>query len=996
MNAGNIVATLRLKTSEFKQGMDKAKSELGSFEKKVKNVSSDFKKVGTVMTAFGTAASVGLGSAVKTAADFESAMSRVGALSGASGKEMQSLTKEAQRLGATTSFSASQAAEGMQYLAMAGWDTSEILEGMTGVLDMAAAGQVELGDAANIASNIMSGFGMEASKSADVADILTKAFTSSNTSLHGLGETMKYAAPAANAVGWSLESTAAAAGQLGDAGIDASMAGTALRSAITRLAAPTKDAAEVLDKFGIATTDANGQLRPLHEILGQMKSGFSDLTDAQKAQAVQSIFGTEAMSAMLTLMEDPEGLKAFTKELENAGGTAEEIARQQMDNLKGRIIELSSAFEGAQIAIGTALIPAIDVLVAVLQKALEWFNSLPESVQSSIAIFMALTAVLSLVGGAMLLFIGFIPNIIDGFRSLSVVMTTLGKGITAVGSAFVWLFTSPIGLTILGIAALAGAVVLLVKNFDVVKEKLEEFGFTMENFQNILSVVKDTASELWETFKESEVLAVLIDVIQEMIEPFIQLGSAIKEVVESGDFTPLYEAFYNLFPMIIGIILGGIPQLLLTGMTIIRSIASGMGMTVPELIEHVTEIIIAMITQFFEMLPEIIDTGVQILTSLIEGIISALPVIIEAVAEIITFLAETIATMLPIILEAGVQILLMLIEGILSILPQLITTAVKLIEQVVTTLISLLPKLIEAGIKILLALIDGIISILPKLITTAVKLIVTVVQTLLGNLPQILQAGVQILVALIEGIISILPSLISAGITLIVELIGAILSNLPQLLSAGVDLIVALVQGVLSVIGAVGTAAADIGRTILDTITGFSLFDVGADLIKGLWNGIGSVKDWIMGKIGGFMDDIVGGFKKFFGIASPSRLFRDEIGAELMNGLQVGIDKMQKAPIRSMGQVSESILSGANDLMGAFEGISNVQIAPPQVGNLQVGFEGMDGAFDVGSDGNGGTNYNAPIVQVDNMNVRDDQDVRIVSRELYGLQRSHDRAKGGR
>src|SRR5699024_9104172 len=369
VNAGEIVATVRLKTSEFKQGINEASNQLSSFEKKIKNVSGDFKKVGAGMLTFGTAVGAGLGSAVKTAADFESAMSRVGALSGASGKEMQALTKEARRLGATTSFSASQAAEGMQYLAMAGWDTTEILDGMSGVLNMAAAGQIELGDAANIASNIMSGFGIEASKSAKVADVLTKTFTSSNTTLHGLGETMKYAAPAAASVGWSLEEVAAAAGRLGDAGIDASMAGTALRSAITRLASPTGEAAKLLDKFGISTTDANGKLRPLHDILGQMRERFSGLSDTQRAQAVQTIFGTEAMSAMLTLMEDPEGLRTFTEELENAGGTAEQIAKQQMDNLKGRLIELSSAFEGVKIAIGTALIPALDVLVAILQKA---------------------------------------------------------------------------------------------------------------------------------------------------------------------------------------------------------------------------------------------------------------------------------------------------------------------------------------------------------------------------------------------------------------------------------------------------------------------------------------------------------------------------------------------------------------------------------------------------------------------------------------------------
>lgn len=491
MNAGEIVASLRLKLDGFRDGIREAQNQVGKFGKDFEKTAADFKKIGGTMVAAGTAIGVGMGSAVKTAADFEAAMSRVGAISGASEKEMKDLTKEAERLGSTTSFSASQAAEGMQFLAMAGWKTTDIIAGMGGVLDMAAAGGVELGDAANIASNIMSGFGIEASKASNVADVLSKTFTSSNTTLNGLGETMKYVAPAASAAGWTLEEMAAATGKLGDVGIDASMAGTALRSAITRLSAPTNKAAELLEEFGINTTDANGKLLPLSEILSQMKTKFADLSETEKAAAVQAIFGTESMSAMLALMEDPKGLEVFTNELENAGGTAEEIATKQMDNLNGTITELKSAFEGAQISLGNALLPALRFLAEGLKSVLNWFNGLPDGVKSSIAIFLALSSVLLVVGGGFLLLVGFIPNIISGLKSLKVVMGALKMGIASVGKAFIWLFTNPVGLVILGIAALIAAIVLIWKNWDTVKAKTIE----------IWEAIKSYLSVAWEWVK---------------------------------------------------------------------------------------------------------------------------------------------------------------------------------------------------------------------------------------------------------------------------------------------------------------------------------------------------------------------------------------------------------------------------------------------------------------------------------------------------------------
>lgn len=484
MNAGNIIATLKLKTDEFHRGLNTAKTEL-------QKTSADFKKVGAGMVAIGGAMATGLGYAVKTTADFEQQMSKVKALSGATDSELNQLSDTAKMLGASTKYTATQAGQGMEYMAMAGWEVNDIISALPGVLNMASAGATDLGVASDIASNIMSGFNIEAEKSGEVADVLTKAFTSSNTNLEMLGLTMSYVAPSAKAVGWSLEEVASATGLLGDAGIQGSKAGTALRKAITSLSAPTKEGGTILDKYKISITNAKGQMRPLADILGQMKTKFADLTDTQKASRVEAIFGTEAMSAMLTLMEDPQAINDFTKELENSGGTAERIADEQMDNLTGSIELLKSAFDSVQLSIGEHFIAPLRAVAGWLQNLLVWFNGLPEGVQKFIAWTTAISTVLLLVGGAFLLFIGFLPALISGFQSFIKVIGVLKTGL-------IGLATNPIALVILAVMALIAIFVVLYKKNEAFRNKVIQIWNAIVAFmQPVISYLVNWVKTTW-------------------------------------------------------------------------------------------------------------------------------------------------------------------------------------------------------------------------------------------------------------------------------------------------------------------------------------------------------------------------------------------------------------------------------------------------------------------------------------------------------------------
>ncbi|WP_435244959.1 phage tail tape measure protein [Streptomyces tendae] len=296
----------------------------------------------------GTVAAGALGwAALSASGDFEKSMNQVRAVSGATGKDFQDLRNQAKELGATTKFTASEAADGMGFLAMAGFKAHDILNAMPGVLSLASAGNMDLARSADIASNILTGYGFKTSETTRVVDVMAKTFTSTNTNLEQLGEAFKYAGPVAHTAGVKFEETSAAIGLMGNAGIQASMAGTALRGAITRLLSPTAKVAKTLKKLGVEATDSHGQLLPLNDIIRQLEKSGATTGD------MMTIFGQRAGPALLALVDQGSGaLVKLTKELENSGGTADKISKIQMEGLKGQLVSLKSAWEGLMIEIG--------------------------------------------------------------------------------------------------------------------------------------------------------------------------------------------------------------------------------------------------------------------------------------------------------------------------------------------------------------------------------------------------------------------------------------------------------------------------------------------------------------------------------------------------------------------------------------------------------------------------------------------------------------------
>lgn len=332
--------TIKILTDLDASGFQKGISKLGSI------ASTGLKATTAAIAAAGGAIAGLLGASVKTGMDFEQQMSRVNAISGATAEEFAALEKQAIDLGASTAFSATEAAEGMENLASAGFSTTEIMAAMPGMLDLAASSGADLAQSADIAASTLRGFGLEAADAGHVADVLAKTAADTNAAVEDTGEAMKYVAPVAHAFGISMEETAAAIGIMSDAGIKGSQAGTTLRGALSRLAKPTDVMQDTMDALGISFFNAEGKMLSLTEMTAMLKDKTAGLTDEQRNAALVTLFGQESLSGMLALMEaGPEKISSLTASLENCDGAAAEMAETMMDNLAGAVEEFSGAAE---------------------------------------------------------------------------------------------------------------------------------------------------------------------------------------------------------------------------------------------------------------------------------------------------------------------------------------------------------------------------------------------------------------------------------------------------------------------------------------------------------------------------------------------------------------------------------------------------------------------------------------------------------------------------
>lgn len=385
MNLMDLIIKVTVDQSGVDQGMDQAKKTVTGASD---TMTARAVAVGTAMYDMGKKAATGLLNIGKFSMDvgmaFDSSMSKVAAISGATGDDLDFLTEKAQEMGAKTKFSASEAADAFTYMAMAGWKTGDMLDGIEGIMNLAAASGENLASVSDIVTDAITAFGLSAEDSGHFADVLAAASNSANTNVSMLGGSFKYVAPVAGALGYSIEDVSVALGLMANSGIKAEQAGTAMRSMLTRLAKPTKEVYSAFETLGIsaedALTNADGSMKPLSETIGILREKMSGLSETEQASAAASIAGQEAMSGLLAIVNASESdYQKLTDAIANADGTAQGMADTMNDNLPGAITILKSAMEGLGIAIyengSEALKSFVEKITEVVTKITEFVGN---------------------------------------------------------------------------------------------------------------------------------------------------------------------------------------------------------------------------------------------------------------------------------------------------------------------------------------------------------------------------------------------------------------------------------------------------------------------------------------------------------------------------------------------------------------------------------------------------------------------------------------------
>lgn len=527
--------------------VNQSKAALTEMEAELKNVNAELarapfdeyaakaEKVGGTLTSVGqkllplSTSIAGLGvAAVKTTADFDSEMSKVSAISGATGTDLDKLRGKAREMGAKTKFSASEAAQGMQYMAMAGWKTQDMMDGLEGIMNLAAASGEDLASTSDIVTDALTAFGLSAKDSSHFSDILAAASSNANTNVSMMGETFKYAAPVLGSLGYTAEDAALAIGLMANAGIKSSQAGTSLRGAITNLAKPTDTVAAAMDKYGISLTDSSGKMLSLRELMEQLRQKLGGLSEAEQAQAAAALFGKNAMSGMLAIINGSD--KDFEKlagAIDNCDGSSEKMANTMNDNLQGQITILISQLQELAISFGEILMPKIRDIVTHIQNFVDKLNAMDEVQKETIlriGMFVAALAPMLMGLGKV---ITFSANVSRALGTLSAGLVKAG-GFSGVFTKALGLITSPAAIVVGAIAAITAVIIHLWN--------------TNEDFRNTITAIWQKIKDAFTTFA-----AGISERLSALGITFSDVTSAIKTIWDGfcNLLAPVLEAAFN-------------------------------------------------------------------------------------------------------------------------------------------------------------------------------------------------------------------------------------------------------------------------------------------------------------------------------------------------------------------------------------------------------------------------------------------------------------------
>ena len=824
-----------------------ALQKIGQVGDKLQAVGDKVSGVGTTLTKSVTAPVVGLGTAaVATAANFESSMSQVQAtmgvtkdamstVNGQSVNTMDTLAALAKQMGSETAFSASECAEALNYLALAGYDTQEMCDTLPTVLNLAAAGGIDLASASDMVTDAMSALGMGTDEATTMVDQMAKTSSTTNTSVAQLGEAILTIGATAKTVKGGTAELNTALGILANNGIKGVEGGTHLRNVILSLQNPIDKAAACMERLGVDVYDSQGNMRSLNDVLGDLNTSMDGMTSAEKSNIIAQIFNKTDLAAVNSLLANTgESWNTVQQAIIESGGAAQQMADTQLDNLQGQLTILKSALEGLAISIGELLMPVIKNVVAGIQSFVDWLNSLDEGTKQTIVTIGLIVAAV----GPVLIVIGKVISAVGAILSaVSKIGPVIGAVKTAVTGLFTVLSANPIGLVVAAIAALIAIFTALWKNCE---------GFRTFWF-NLWENIKATAIAAWEALSAffQGAWEAIVNMAQTIWGGIADFFSGIWEAISSTA-----QAVWNGIKDFLSGIWESIKGVFTAALDAITTVVTGAWETIKSVVTTAMEALKAVIVAAWEAIKTAISTA-------LESIKTAVTAAWEAIKTAVTAAMEAIKT-------AVITAWEVMKAAVLTVMDAVKTAIIAAWEAIKTAVTAVVNAIKNTVTQVWNAIKDTVSAIMERLKDSVVSAW-NVLKEAVTNVVNAIRDAV-------TGVFSKLAEGVSAAMTKVLEAVkngfnfvkDHILSLGKEAVGWGRDLIMGIVDGIKGAVGAVKDAVCGVGDTIRSFLH-FSVPDEGPltdyeswmpDFMAGLAKGIEQSRGAVRAAIGAVADDL--------------------------------------------------------------------------------------------------------------------------------------------
>ena len=890
------------KQAANKQAISQTKAQLGGL-------------IGTV-TAVGAAIYAG---PVKKAAEFQSQMSTVKAISNASAGDMEKLQKKAEEMGRSTAFTATEAGEAMEYMAMAGWKTEDMLGGIEGIMNLASASGEELGAVSDIVTDALTAFGLSASDAGHFSDVLAQASSNANTDVSKMGATFQKVAPVAGALGYSVEDMSLGIGLMANASIKAEVAGTSLKTALANMAKPTKQQAEYMDKYGISLTKSDGTMKSFGEVVENLRGSLGGLSEQEKIAAATAVFGKESMSGMLAIINASEtDYNKLTEAVYNCDGAAKQMAETKLDNFEGQVIKMKSAWDALQVSLGQMLLPTLQNLAGkatdVLTVVGKFVTEHPEAVK---AIAKIVAGLVGLKAGGLIAKLGFL-QVKGGILSMQKAFTMIkGLGITkylsSMGGGFGGILTKILPLVGV-IAAVGGAIYYVSTHLEQVR------GFIQKTFGNEGLAV---FNKLW---------SVITQVGTAIKDAFFTSGTGVLDTLKSilpTLINTLKTGLLPILPMLANMVIQILPligQLVTAILPVLGELIGAVITVLATLIAEILPVIVQLISDLLPLVLQVVQSVLPVLIQLINAVVPLLIQIIQAVLPVIIQLIQTIVPLLTQIIQAVLPVLIQLVNAIVPILIEIIQSVLPVLIQLVNAILPILTQIIQAVLPVIIQLIQTILPLVMQIVDAILPIFINLLNTLLPIFMEIIQSILPVIIQLIQTVLPIVQQIIDTVLPIFISLLNTLVPIFQNIIQAILPVLTTLLQALIPVI--------ELVANIFSSVLGSALQSIAA-IVQNVMSIFQGLIDFITGVFTGNWSQAWNGIKSIF------------------SGAVGGLGEIIKAPLRAVVSAVNTVIGGLNKLKVPdwVPGIGGKGINIPQIPGFVNGTVRTPDTFIAGENG---------------------------------------------